>query len=164
MKDNCLNYPDNCEIIVIYINVSSFKGFPHVVFDKVSLMLRDAKSPQADPDRLIGGSQWGCSKHGTRLKISRFHGARLIFTSNNCSELRKSYKQHGYLDKIIHDTRLIYSLFHDTRQIFWTFHATILTPLRPSDRPTGWLSFLSIGPLCGRSRDQNSYRTNTHGL
>ena len=25
------------------------------------------------------GSQWGCRKHGTRLKISRFHGARLIF-------------------------------------------------------------------------------------
>ena len=24
-------------------------------------------------------SQFGCSKHGTRLKISRFHGARLIF-------------------------------------------------------------------------------------
>ena len=23
------------------------------------------------------GPQWGCSKHGTRLKISRFHGARL---------------------------------------------------------------------------------------
>ena len=60
------------------------------------------------------GSQWGCSKHGTRLKISRFHVARLIVffclknklkipnrphTSNNCSELRKSYKQHGYLDK-----------------------------------------------------------------
>lgn len=81
---------------------------------------------------LLRGSQWGCSKHGTRLKISRFHGARLIFTSNNCSELRKSYKQHGYLDKIIHDTRLIFSLFHDTRLIFWTFHATRLTPLRPS--------------------------------
>ena len=58
-----------------------------------------------------GLSQWGCSKHGTRLKISRFHGARLIFTSNNCSELRKSYKQHGYLDKIIHDTRLIFSQY-----------------------------------------------------
>ena len=80
----------------------------------------------------VRGSQWGCSKHGTRLKISRFHGARLMFTSNNCSELRKSYKQHDYLDKIIHDTRLMFSLFHETRLIFWTFHATRLTPLRPS--------------------------------
>ena len=79
-----------------------------------------------------GGSQWGCSKHGKRLKNSRFHDARLIFTSNYCSELRKSYKQHGHLDKIIHDTRLIFSLFHDTRLIFLTFHATRLTPLRPS--------------------------------
>ena len=49
----------------------------------------------------------GCSKHGTRLKISQFHGARLIFTSSNCSELRKSYKQHVYLDKIIHDTCMV---------------------------------------------------------
>ena len=28
---------------------------------------------------ISGGSQWESSKHGTRLKISRFHGARLIF-------------------------------------------------------------------------------------
>ena len=36
-----------------------------------------AKMNQSDIG--IGGSQWGCSKHGTWLKISRFHGARLLF-------------------------------------------------------------------------------------
>ena len=43
-------------------------------------------------------------------------------TSNNCSELRKSYKQHGYLDKNNSRHTVNFSLFHDTR----------LTPLRPS--------------------------------
>lgn len=40
-----------------------------------------AKMNQSDigSDIGIGGSQWGCSKHGTWLKISRFHGARLLF-------------------------------------------------------------------------------------
>jgi len=41
---------------------------------------------------------------------------------NNCSEVRKSYKQHGYLDK--NNSR------HTVH--FWAFDATHLTPLRLS--------------------------------
>ena len=53
-------------------------------------------------------------------------------TSNNCSELRKSYKQHGYLDK--NNSRHTVNFFPFSRHTvnFWTFHATRLTPLRPS--------------------------------
>ena len=71
------------------------------------------------------GSQWGCSKHGTRLKFWMFHATRL-------PPLRPSTNNTVIWTKIIHDTRLIFSLFHDTRLIFWMFHATRLTPLRPS--------------------------------
>ena len=65
------------------------------------------------------GPQWGCSKHGTRLKISRFHGTRL---NKYIKKLFKATNNTVIWTKIIHDTRLI----------FWTFHATLLTPLRPS--------------------------------
>ena len=71
------------------------------------------------------GSQWGCSKHGTRLIFWMFHATRL-------TPLRPSTNNTVIWTKIIHDTRLIFSLFHDTRLIFWMFHATRLTPLRPS--------------------------------
>ena len=43
------------------------------------------------------GSQWGCSKHGTRLK--KINIPNRPNTSNKCSEPRNSDKQHGYLDK-----------------------------------------------------------------
>ena len=74
---------------------------------------------------VIWGSQWGCSKHGTRLIFWMFHATRL-------TPLRPSTNNTVIWTKIIHDTRLIFSLFHDTRLIFWMFHATRLTPLRPS--------------------------------
>ena len=51
-------------------------------------------------------------------------------TLNNCSELRKSYKQHGYLDK--NNSRHTVNFFPFSRHTIWTFHATRLTPLRPS--------------------------------
>ena len=75
--------------------------------------------------RVLWGSQWGCSKHGTRLIFWMFHATRL-------TPLRPSTNNTVIWTKIIHDTRLIFSLFHDTRLIFWMFHATRLTPLRPS--------------------------------
>ena len=98
---------------------------------------------------VTGGSQWGCSKHGTRLIFWMFHATRL-------TPLRPSTNNTVIWTKIIHDTRLIFSLFHDTRLIFWMFHATRLTPLRPSYRRSKLRYFaLKNGFQIARPKCQN---------
>ena len=51
------------------------------VSGKEGTVRRKMKQSDIGSDVGIGGSQWGCSKHGTRLKISRFHGAHLTLSS-----------------------------------------------------------------------------------
>ena len=83
-----------------------------------------------------------------------------MFHATRLTPLRPSTNNTVIWTKIIHDTRLIFSLFHDTRLIFWMFHATRLTPLRPSsntenyrriflkgkhDAPIVWKTIKTIG-------------------
>ena len=75
-----------------------------------------------DFNSLARGSQWGCSKHGTRLIFWMFHATRL-------TPLRPSTNNTVIWTKIIHDTRLIFFPFSRHTVIFLDVSRHTLNPI-----------------------------------